>query len=96
MMKITSTRADVRFNDKMLRHIEYLQDSDNSSLDEYIYNCEKMGNILLNLGTGFPMEIDPEEILLVANMNNLLRQMLIDFRAPEMITTEKKNNHGRK
>lgn len=92
MIKITPSQAKACLNEKILEHIEYLQADSNSSLEDYIENCEKIGNLLLNIGAEFPFEMKPEEILLMANMNNLLRQMLIDFRTP----TETINNNGKR
>lgn len=80
MIKLTPTSANIEFNEKILDHLEYLQSDSNSSLESYISNCEQIGNLLLNVGAGYPMEINPVEILEMANMNNLLRQMLIDFK----------------
>lgn len=87
-MAIQALHSEAVFNDKMLEHIEGLQCSDNSELQDYISCCEEIGNLLLDIGTGCISSIEPEEVLRLLSSNNQLRQMLNDFKAPD--------NHGRK
>jgi len=79
-MEIQTLKTGVVFNDKMLYHLEVMQDGENSMVDTFIEHCEEMGTLLLDISTGTVTRIQDEDILDMLRCNNMIRQMLKDFR----------------
>jgi len=83
MMAVQALKTEVVFNDKMLNHLRVMQDGENSIVDTFIEHCEEMGTLLLDISTGTVTKIDDENILDMLRCNNMMRQMLKDFRIVE-------------